>query len=616
MKKEYFFQRQWAETVRLYSGLLEGTERINFIKEISNENILLAAECRTISILIEDELDEYLTKVALAEAKQFKFSETSAKGIMALVELNKFDEITQIFSSIKESGKSPLHNQVVANYIASGSELQISTFIRVLSESNKILLERAIDKTFDVNIFFSPYSISQLEILFKKLYNQGDFLIAAKLACVVAKKIKTVDAEKLFILLLKNKQIKYAEKIINIYKMSPSIDIYGYLKIFIKENLNKESIVRFLNLSKKLKSGYDLSKIRIEVSKHLNPRIKTLIFDYEPTIPLSQELIYKIYLENVRLANHSSIEFALNLVERFKLHDKIGIEFIVDNLLSKPKARRLELAYRLIKENSLSEKYSYQMLFDFALNGGNHESYTLARKIVLAEFDKKQITETLMYLCCIIIKENNAHKLAKEIVLKDLQFLRNREEFKEKEFYYGFIINYYKKNYQIDIGLSGIQLVASKDKFGKLLIHDFIKFKLDSKNEKLSDSIISITGKNLIQSLYQKYYFDGLYYGKIVELNVKIFDDKNIYLSHVDYIKLKFIVNISEIANSYVKKISDYVSINQSIMAKIIGFDRYKSTIYCSIKNINIKIQEKDEIDVLEVFDEKIKSLKNKFSKK
>lgn len=615
MKKNYFFQRQWAETVRLYSGLLEGQERITLIKEIAKEDILLAAECRTISILDENELDDYLTKVALTQAKQFKLSETSAKGIMALVELNKFDEITQIFSTIKDGSKSPMHNQVVANYISNGSELQISTFLVVLSESNKMLLDRAIDRAFDIDIFFSPYSIVQLESLINNFYNQNDFLLAAKINCLISKRIKTVNAQKLLDALLKNKQIKYAEKIVAIYKLSPFIDIYGYLKKYLKENLPEQSLLRFLNLSKKVKKGYDLSQIRLEVSKHLNPRIKALAFKYEADIPLSQELIYSMYLENIKLANHSSIEFALSLVENFNLHDKIGIESIVENLLSKPKGRRLELAYRLIKENNLSQKYSYELLFDFALNGKSYESYILAKRIVIEKFQKEDIFETLIYLCCIMITEIKAYKVAREIVLKDLQTLSDLKEFEEHKLYYGFVTNYYKKNYQIDIGLKGLQINAPKEKTGHLQIHDFVRFELITKNEKISDSFIEIRSKNLIQDLHRMYYFGKLFYGKLLELRVEKFDEKNIYLDHLDYAELQFIVTINEIANTYVKSISEFVSINEVLMAKIIAIDRYKRIVFCSIKNFERKFNENENINT-EEFDKKIENLKSKFSRK
>ncbi|MCW3107024.1 MAG: hypothetical protein JWQ09_1530 [Segetibacter sp.] len=613
MKKEYFFQRQWAETVRLYSGLLESNERIKFIKSIAKEDVLLAAECRTTSILDEEELDEYLTEIALIEAKKFKASQTSAKGIMALVELNKFDEISQIFSSLKGEGSSSVHNAVVANYIANGSELQISTFLIVLAEANKELLDRAVDKVFDLNIFFSPYSITQIQTLVDNFLSRNEVLLAAKLICAVSIKKKIFDDQKLLDALLKNRQIKYAEKLVTLYRVSPVVDIYHYLSDFLKQNLPRDLLVRFLELCKKAKLKYDLSTVRIELSKHLNPRIKSLTFDYRPEIPLSQELIYKIYLENIKIANHSSMEFAMNLVNKYGLQDKVSIDFIIENLLNKPQFQRLELAYKLIKENNISNKYPYELIFDLALNKGNIQTYNLARQIIIEEFNKNQVFDALMYLCCVMIVEQNAYKVAREIILKDLQSINETGDLKEGSLYYGYVTNYFKKLYQIDCGFGGLQINVPKENVGRLRLHDFIQFKLIAKNDKISDSIIKVVNKNIIEGLYSKYYFGALYYGQIIELKVQSFDNYNIYLIHPDYLELTFIVNIKEIAKTYVRKISDYVAINEFVMAKIIEFNRVNKKVFCSIKEFSFKNRNEESSDSTDKLNEKIALLQSRF---
>ena len=51
----------WAEVIRLYSGLFETkSQRENFIIEVAESNILLAAECQTTSIEEQVKLEQFL----------------------------------------------------------------------------------------------------------------------------------------------------------------------------------------------------------------------------------------------------------------------------------------------------------------------------------------------------------------------------------------------------------------------------------------------------------------------------------------------------------------------------------------------------------------------------
>ena len=129
--RNIFYQRQWAESVRLYSGLLEGNERYELILSLSEKDILLAAECKNIVANDEPEIEDKLIKVAVNDAQKFSKTSISTKGFLALSELDRHDEISRIFSTIKNF--SGTHTEVVMNFIVNGKEMQISTFLEIVS---------------------------------------------------------------------------------------------------------------------------------------------------------------------------------------------------------------------------------------------------------------------------------------------------------------------------------------------------------------------------------------------------------------------------------------------------------------------------------------------------
>lgn len=94
----------WQETIKLYSGLLNKTERSAFILDLGQHDILLASECKTISVKKEPKLKKGL--IVEAERKVLDLdAQVSARGMLSLVELKTVDAVHDLLIKIKKPTK-------------------------------------------------------------------------------------------------------------------------------------------------------------------------------------------------------------------------------------------------------------------------------------------------------------------------------------------------------------------------------------------------------------------------------------------------------------------------------------------------------------------------------
>ena len=602
MKNEVFFQRHWAETVRLYSGLLENEERIEFIKFIANNNILLACECRSTSFYNENDLDSYLVELAIESAKQFNKSLESARGILALAELNRYEEIIQIFSSINENEDNYFHSQVVINYVSNGNEFQIAIFLNVLSKTNKKLFQKAIDKAFEIDVVFTTTSVNQAKKFLEYFFKEKELLLAAKTIC--AFQIKDIDllSNNLLDVLLINKQIKYAFKLINLFGLKITDDIFRYLDLYIHETQPKLIIQLFLSYCRKYNINIRSDLVRKKLSIHLNPQVKYLALEVEDGEKLSTNLIYEICLDNINIANKSSIEFSLHLIEKFNLHNKVSIENIVDSLFINPKPQKLELAYKIILTNNLSNIYSYELLFYYLINTFETKSLILARHILNKHFQNSERIEKLFLTCCVIKRKLPNKKLIREIILNDLLLLNSASDIKKDTDYLGVISLKFRDHYMIEFSPIDLKINVPMSKIGKISYPAFIKFRFINITEKIIDSKIQIINTNVFENTENKIFYKNYFIGQILTLEVSGLNNSFLYL-HYNKKNLNFSIHIKEISNNFIRDIRALYKIGQNIRAIIIGFDIERNRINCSIKaiqkanisNNNMKIKNKLE---------------------
>ena len=86
--------------------------------------------------------------------------------------------------------------------------------------------------------------------------------------------------------------------------------------------------------------------------------------------------------------------------------------------------------------------------------------------------------------------------------------------------------------------------------------------------------------------------------GKIVKGQVTGIEKYGIFVSLDEF--YSGLIHISEISDGFVKNINDYVSIGETIRAKIVEVDEDNYHIKLSIKNFNYKIKNKNSMPLVE----------------
>lgn len=137
----------WAETIKLYSGLFDCQEnRDAFIINISNSDLLLAAQCKTSSISKEEILHSLILEKCkrnnLKNVMENNNRQIYLNALTALIELSELDEVTNQLSKItKPSSKT--HKKLIENIVVSLNHNNLKTFLKLLSFQNPSLFSWA-----------------------------------------------------------------------------------------------------------------------------------------------------------------------------------------------------------------------------------------------------------------------------------------------------------------------------------------------------------------------------------------------------------------------------------------------------------------------------------------
>lgn len=138
----------WAEVIRLYSGLFDTQdERENFIIDLAETDILLAAECKTSSIEEEFFLMNNLTNLCQNNNQNFVDAEITAKIFLSLIEIDKLTEIVQILSNVKVFNK--IHKDSLEYFVKSAREEQLINFLEIVINLDNTQNKQLLEFTFD-----------------------------------------------------------------------------------------------------------------------------------------------------------------------------------------------------------------------------------------------------------------------------------------------------------------------------------------------------------------------------------------------------------------------------------------------------------------------------------
>lgn len=134
---------KYFKSIRYFSHSLKGEKRRNFIAQVAEHNIYLAAQC-IMSAEKDEELENRLIEKSQSIAQNFADPENSAKGFLALAEFENLEIISSLFSSIKKP--SSIHLQVITKILENKPSDVFCSFLMIFMKTDKpILVQFAIN---------------------------------------------------------------------------------------------------------------------------------------------------------------------------------------------------------------------------------------------------------------------------------------------------------------------------------------------------------------------------------------------------------------------------------------------------------------------------------------
>jgi hypothetical protein len=166
---------KYFKSIRYFSHSLEGEKRRAFISEVGDHNIYLAAQC-----IMSAEKDKDFEKTLIAKsesfARDFNNSEKSAKGFLALAELESFEIISNLLLEVIKPSK--IHSQVLINILEGNNQATFVSFIEILIKVQKIPFIHYAINAFNGQLIVNSENRIVLRNLFELLFANGNFGMA------------------------------------------------------------------------------------------------------------------------------------------------------------------------------------------------------------------------------------------------------------------------------------------------------------------------------------------------------------------------------------------------------------------------------------------------------
>ncbi len=128
---------KYFKSIRYFSHSLKGEKRRNFIAQVAEQNIYLAAQC-IMSAEKDEELENRLIEKAQSIAQNFSQPEKSAKGFLALAEFESLKTIISLFSNIEKPNST--HLQVIAKIFENRLPDIFCSFLSIFTKTDKTIL--------------------------------------------------------------------------------------------------------------------------------------------------------------------------------------------------------------------------------------------------------------------------------------------------------------------------------------------------------------------------------------------------------------------------------------------------------------------------------------------
>lgn len=162
---------KYFKSIRYFSHLLKGQKKLEFLSELSEYNIYLAAQC-LMSSERDTTLENNLKLKSESLAKDFANIEKSAKGFLALAEFESYETILSLVASISTPDK--IHQHVFNKIFSESNEVVFLKFFEVLIKANKPILIGFLISAYNKEIIVT----SENKIIIRNIL---DYLIDSKL---------------------------------------------------------------------------------------------------------------------------------------------------------------------------------------------------------------------------------------------------------------------------------------------------------------------------------------------------------------------------------------------------------------------------------------------------
>lgn len=255
---------KYYESLKYLSHSLKGEKRREIIEFISLHNTYLAAQCAT-TCDIDKELEDYISIKAMEEANS-ELNDKKRFGILALIELNRYELLSEIFRGIRSN--ISLYRKVVIQII---NEIDTENIIRVFNiivdTKIKWLISSVVTGAYLKEISLTNEQIKEVELIYYKLleiYKKSDYrVIRFILAFNLPKRLLPSNIEIIANKMIKTGKLKLIKELHIRYDMDFPYNNYDICEICLDRNRYttiKTFIEAFCNISDINKQFYFLQK--------------------------------------------------------------------------------------------------------------------------------------------------------------------------------------------------------------------------------------------------------------------------------------------------------------------------------------------------------------------
>lgn len=163
-------KENYHQTIKFYYHLLPADQKLQFIYNVANRNILLAAQC-LMSDTKNDLIENQIKEIAITNAQSFADQNRSIQGLLSLAEFELYDRILFIFNSIEKLNN--LQINVLSQVFYKADEKTYLKFIDTFSNSKNIGKLHQAFLSYKGQISISENSIIIINNFIKKLIEQN-----------------------------------------------------------------------------------------------------------------------------------------------------------------------------------------------------------------------------------------------------------------------------------------------------------------------------------------------------------------------------------------------------------------------------------------------------------